>query len=225
MISGAPLRYELKFVCDARYLHQARSWLRLHPAALQVAYPPRRVNSLYFDSPELGGLEANLRGLPVRNKLRLRWYNDALPEVRAVLELKHKDNLLGSKLQWQLPGIVDLSRPWGKIIATLRAQLPAEGVMLLERASQPVLANHYQREYYVTPDELVRVTLDYEQRAYDQRLTARPNLSVSLPLEDVVVIEVKAGRAHAEPARELVRHFPLTRSRNSKYVTGVLAAL
>ena len=63
MIPDQPRRYELKLVCDARYLDQARSWMRLHPAGLRVAYPPRRVNSLYFDTPGLGGLETNLQGV------------------------------------------------------------------------------------------------------------------------------------------------------------------
>ena len=88
----------------------------------------------------------------------------------------------------------------------------------------PVLLNHYQREYYITPDDAVRVTFDYDQRAYDQRLTPRPNLDAPLLLEDVVIIEVKADGAQEEQVREVIRHFPLPRSRNSKYVNGVLAA-
>ncbi|HPD41367.1 MAG: polyphosphate polymerase domain-containing protein [Anaerolineae bacterium] len=224
MIPDQPRRYELKLVCDARYLDQARSWMRLHPAGLRVAYPPRRVNSLYFDTPGLGGLETNLQGVGVRNKLRLRWYGDALPEVLAVLELKHKDNLLGTKLHFPLPRTLDLSRPWIEILATLHDILPIQGQTLLKQINAPVLLNHYQREYYVTPDDAVRVTLDYDQRAYDQRLTPRPNLDAPLLLEDVVIIEVKADGAQEEQVREVIRHFPLPRSRNSKYVNGVLAA-
>jgi hypothetical protein len=225
VIPGVPLRYELKLVCDGLYLHRVRSWLRLHPAGLRVAYPERRVNSLYFDTLELGGLEANLHGLARRNKLRLRWYGESLPEIQPVLELKHKDNQLGSKLHFPLPGSVDLSQPWSEILASLHDSLPLAGRTLLEQASEPVLLNHYRREYYVTPDGTVRVTLDYEQGAYDQRLAPRPNLSRPLPLGKSVVIEVKADRAHAQRVREVISRFPITRSRNSKYVNGVLAAL
>jgi hypothetical protein len=54
-----PLRYELKLVCEAPYLAQARSWLRLHPEGFRVAFPPRMVNSLYLDTPHLNSFNAN----------------------------------------------------------------------------------------------------------------------------------------------------------------------
>lgn len=225
MTSELSLRYEMKLVCAAGYLPQARGWIRLHPAGLQVAYPPRRVNSIYFDTPRLGGLEANLRGLTVRNKLRLRWYGVGLPEVHAVLELKHRDNLLGAKLIFPVSGTVDISRPWTDLQRDLHAALPPKGRSLLQQATMPVLLNRYQREYYVTPDNAVRVTLDYDQRAYDQRLAGRPNLGSPLALEDTVVVEVKADRDQTERVRDVIRRFPLPRNRNSKYVNGVLAAL
>ncbi len=225
MIPGLPLRYEMKLVCDAHYLHQVRGWLRVHPAGFQVAYPPRRVNSLYFDTPDLEGVRANLQGLAIRNKLRLRWYGEAWPEVHPVLELKHKDALLGAKLRFVLSGPIDLSRSWEDIRATLRAYLPPEGRMLLRKASQPILLNHYQREYYLSLDAAVRLTLDYDQCAYDQRLTPRPNVHAALLLADTVVIEVKADRAQADRVREVIQRFPLPRSRSSKYVNAVLTAL
>jgi hypothetical protein len=225
MIPGLPLRYEMKLVCDARYQHQARKWLRVHPAGFRVAYPPRRVNSLYFDTPDLEGVRANLQGLAVRNKLRLRWYGEVWPEVQPVLELKHKDALLGTKARYVLSDRIDLSRSWEEIQATLRACLPSGGRMLLEKASEPILLNHYQREYYLSLDAAVRVTLDYNQCAYDQRLTPRPNVRAALLLADTVVIEVKAERAQADRVREVIQRFPLPRSRSSKYVNAVLNAL
>ena len=225
MIPGLPLRYEMKLVCDACYLHQVRGWLRLHPVGFRVAYPARRVNSLYFDTPTQEGIRANLWGLSLRNKLRLRWYGEEWPEVQPILELKHKDALLGTKSRFALPGPVDLSRPWTEILTTLRARLPPEGRMLLEKISEPILLNHYQREYYVGLDTAVRVTLDYDQNAYDQRLTTQPDDRTIVPLADVVIIEVKADRAHADRVREVVSGFPLSRSRNSKYVNAALAAL
>jgi hypothetical protein len=223
---SSSLRYELKLVSPARRLHEARSWLRLHPAGLRVAYPPRLVNSLYLDTSNMGALEANLRGLAVRNKVRLRWYGEELPVVtRPILELKHKDNMLGSKAQRALPCTLDLTRTWRELLATVREGAGPEWGPTLSATGYPVLLNRYRREYYVTADGAVRVTLDYDQVAYDQRLTGRPNLSAPLLLEDQLVIEVKADRDETARVREVVSSFPLPRSRNSKYVNGALAAL
>jgi hypothetical protein len=219
------LRYEIKLVCEPHRLAQARSWIRLHPAGFAVAYPPRRVNSLYLDTLHLSSLNGNLEGLGVRQKLRLRWYGDALTDIQPALELKQKRNLLGRKKRYLLPCRLDLAWPWTQILGTIRANAGPEWRALLQTVDQPALLTHYQREYYVTPDGAVRVTLDLSQAAYDQRLSARPNLRVRLPIADAVVIEIKTGPEQAERLQDVAAQFPVLRSRNSKYVRGLLAAL
>lgn len=222
------LRYEIKLVCDHHRLPQARSWVRLHPAGFVVAYPPRRVNSLYLDTPHLSSLNANLEGVTERQKLRLRWYGDAVTDIQPYLELKQKRNLLGRKERYLLPCRLDLTLPWREILGTIRAEtssLPDILASMLQTVDQPTLLNHYQREYYVTPDRAIRATLDYAQVAYDQRLSPRPNLHLRLPIADAVVIEVKTSDEQAERLQEVVAQFPVHRHRNSKYVGGLLVAL
>jgi hypothetical protein len=80
------------------------------------------------------------------------------------------------------------------------------------------------REYFVTPDGEIRCTLDYDQQAYDQRLSVKPDLHRRLPIRELVIIEVKAPECHAERMWEMVARFPVRRSRNSKYALGVLSA-
>ena len=234
---SADLRYELKMVCDRHRLAQIRSWVRLHPAGFAVAYPPRRVNSLYLDTPHLSSLNENLEGVSARNKLRLRWYGDDVTSIQPYLEIKRKRNLLGGKERYLLSGRLDLGLTWREILGVIkketrflckqRGKNPVSTLVstLLETVNQPTLLNRYQREYYVTPDGAIRVTLDFDQVAYDQRLSLRPNLRLKLPIDDTVVIEIKTGQEHAERLRQAVAWFPVRRSRNSKYVGGVLAAL
>jgi hypothetical protein len=219
------LRYELKLVCDPHRLVQARSWIRLHPAGFIVAYPPRRVNSLYLDTPHLSSFDENLAGVSERQKLRLRWYGEDVREIEPVLELKQKRDLLGCKRQVRLPCKLDLTSSWRKILGAVRACVEPEWRMVLQMTDQPILLNHYQREYYATPDGALRVTLDYACAAYDQRLSLRPNLRVPLPIADRVVIEIKAAPEHAERLQEAVAQFPVLRTRNSKYVGSLQAAL
>ncbi len=219
------LRYELKLACDARWLPQARSWIRLHPAGFVVAYPPRRVNSLYLDTPHLSSLDDNLAGVCARQKLRLRWYGDAMTEIQPLLELKQKRDMLGRKKQMALPCKLDLTRLWVDILGAIRANVTPDWRMVLQTMSQPALLNHYQREYYATPDGAVRVTLDYAQVAYDQRLAPRPNLRIRLPIADKVVIEIKAAQDQVERVQEAVAQFPVPRSRSSKYANGLRMAV
>ncbi|MBN1313527.1 MAG: VTC domain-containing protein [Anaerolineae bacterium] len=219
------LRYEIKLVCARYRLSQARFWIRLHPAGFVVTYPPRQVNSLYLDTSHLRSLNDNLEGLSARRKLRLRWYGTSMEDIRPSLELKEKCNLLGRKKQALLPCKLDLALPWADTLKTIHAVAAPPWQVLLQTMNQPTLLNHYQREYYATQDGAIRVTLDYAQVAYDQRLTPRPNLRVQVPIADAVVIEIKTAAQSAERLQEVADWFPPSRSRNSKYVQGLLAAL
>lgn len=219
------LRYELKLVCDPHRLAQARSWIRLHPAGFVVAYPPRRVNSLYLDTLHLSSFDENLAGVSARQKLRLRWYGEDVRGIEPVLELKQKRDLLGRKKQVRLPCKLDLTRSWPEILRAVRACIEPGWRVLLQTADRPALFNHYQREYCATPDGALRATLDYACAAYDQRLSLRPNLRVPLPIADRVVIELKAAPEHAQRLQEAVAQFPVLRTRNSKYAGGLQAAL
>ena len=220
----ADLRYELKLVCGHR-LAQARSWIRLHPAGFGVAYPPRRVNSLYLDTPHLSSLDENLAGVSDRQKLRLRWYGDEIETVQPVLELKQKHDMYGRKRQALLPCVLDLTSPWRDILGMVRACVEPGWRVLLQTAEQPTLLVHYQREYYATPDRALRVTLDYACAAYDQRLSHRPNLRIPLPIDDCVVIEIKAPPEQEERLEQAAAQFPVPRTRHSKYAGSLLAAL
>lgn len=79
------------------------------------------------------------------------------------------------------------------------------------------------RRGFVTPDGQIRLTLDFDQKVYDQRLSLMPNLKRPLPVEKELVIELKAPPEQAERLSTIMGRFPLLRSRNSKYVKGMMA--
>lgn len=219
------LRYELKLVCEGRWLARARTWLQLHPAGFVTAYPPRQVNNIYLDTPALDCLNANFSGTSQRQKLRLRWYGGRTRRPRPWLELKAKENLLGRKRRVQMAAPIDLTEPWTRILPAVRDTIPPEWHCWLEAALQPTLFNHYQREYYWTYDQGIRATIDFAPCACDQRMSPRPNLHCSLPIEDSVVIELKAPPESVDRLQEIAGRFPVPRHRNSKYVNGLRAAL
>ena len=226
-VATPDLRYELKLTCDAAYLAQVRTWVRLHPEGFRTAYAPRTVNNLYLDTPELNSFNANMAGIADRQKLRLRWYGEAgrLSISNPTLELKYKRNLLGGKKQQVLDCELDWKRPFSYLITTIQQAADPEWQQWLTAAVQPTLINRYRREYYVTVDGAIRATLDYNQVAYDQRLSVRPNLRHPLATPDLVVIELKTTPEHIERLQWAIGRFPIPRSRNSKYVNGVLAGI
>jgi len=221
MLTTSSPRYELKLNVAEQMLDQARGWLRLHPAAFRATFPPRPVNNLYFDSTDLDSWQANLSGISRRQKVRLRWYGPQTPTTsQPVLELKAKENLLGYKKQETLDCTLDWSRPFADLLRTMRAAADPDWFPWLNSAVQPVLINHYRREYYATPDGLLRATLDYRLTAFDQRLSPRPNFTRRSPLESLLIIELKAAPEQSGDLQAAMGHFPLPRRRHSKYVTG-----
>jgi hypothetical protein len=219
------VRYELKLPCHESLLPQARSWIRLNPEGFRTAFPTRQVNNLYLDSPGLTNLAENLAGQAERTKLRFRWYGCTPhpPVVEAVLELKIKHGSVGDKKRLLLKEPLALDQPYRDILSALRKEVPEDWQPWVLKANQPALINHYRREYYVSPDGLVRCTLDYEQTFFDQRYRVRPNLRHKLAGNHQIVIEVKAPVEMQERLERAVDNFPIPRYRNSKYVDGLLS--
>ena len=222
------LRYELKFVCPEIELPQIRSWLRLHPAGFKTAYPPRWVNNLYFDTPDLDSFNANVAGVGQRAKLRLRWYGqESLTAVsQPVLELKFKQDMLGGKVRQKLDSTFDLTAGWSVLYRALQKHTAVGKLQqTLKTASQPTLLNQYRREYLVSLDgERIRATLDYSLKSYDQRLSPRLNQTRPLPSTGQMVIELKGDEDMVEELQRTATHLPLRRSRNSKYVNALAGA-
>ncbi len=221
-------RYEIKIPCDPQRLPQVRAWVRLHPAHWRIAYPPRQVNNIYFDTLDCQSLNDNLGGAGVRSKLRLRWYGPDLDVVTgARLELKQKRGAVGWKEFGRFGGTLDLAHsPWPDIRQSLRETADHRAGLWLTQFTHPALINHYWREYYVAAGQTVRLTIDTRLRAYAQRSSGRPNLHRPAPIAARVIIELKApvDRPSYERLAEILAHFPLRPDRHSKYVHGMLAA-
>ncbi len=216
-------RYELKLTCDAELLAQARTWINTHPESFRTTYPARIVNNIYLDTLDLSSLRANLSGFSEKRKLRIRWYDSDLSN--AILELKVKQNWLGSKARFDLPAPLDLSQSWSQIMMAVTRNAPRRWQHLLQTINQPTLINRYRREYFATPDGDLRATLDYAQEFFDQSFSLRPNYRRRLLMERTVVIELKAEAHNLERLQRVCSQFPIRLSRNSKYAGSLLAAL
>lgn len=215
------VRHEVKFVALALRLRELEHWVRVHPMGFVEAYPPRRVNNVYFDNDALFAFHENLVGASSRSKLRLRWYGDTFAPEQGILEVKRRRNMVGWKLSRTTPGF-DLERhDWRRLRRSLAAHLDPEIRIWFDASPRPVILNRYMRRYYLSRDGKVRVTLDDQQTVYDERFGSRPNVSHRSNLPDTMVVEFKfAPRDRLEGSRA-TQGIPIRISRNSKYVIGV----
>ena len=215
------LRHEVKFVAPPTQRASLEAWLLGHDAGFHSAYPPRRVNNFYLDDFDLSTYEENLAGVSERTKVRFRWYGDTPDTVAGTLELKRKRNRLGWKEHYRVPALRIRGQRWPRIMASLRSQLPLEARVWLDNYPHPTLINQYDRHYYVSRDGRIRVTLDGNQRVFDQRLARSPNLRAAANLPDLLIVEFKASSSDALRLGHAIQGIPIRGGRHSKYVVGL----
>lgn len=168
-------------------------YLKLAPQGLREIYYQRQVNNIYFDTASLSFFQDNLTGAQERIKLRLRWYGDR-PMIKPNLEIKMRQASLIYKL-----------------VLPFKPKLPEPLQMLMQKL-KPSLHNSYLRQYFLTKNGKVRLTVD-RQIQFEKKSSAK------------TVVELKYGAEDENQAISLINRFPLLLQKNSKYVDGVASRL
>lgn len=219
---GVNTRYELKQVYPETFLPELQSWVRIHPAGFVSAYPPRQVNSIYFDTPDLDTFNDHIAGVPIRRKLRYRWYGKNLNILQdGQLEVKNKSETAGWKLFQAIPAAINLEgSTWLAVMDKIRAY---SGGLILQmlQVSRPVLLTVYQRDYYVSSNRIIRLTIDTCIRGYDQFFSATPNLKFVQKPDDLAIIEIKGDVKEAAEIADVLSHLPIRAGRYSKFVSSM----
>ena len=83
-------RIELKDVFRIRDKTYIEKKLILSGYGFYQPYPPRRINSLYFDTSDFVNMSDSIEGCSKRTKKRLRWYGNNANQYESNLEFKSK---------------------------------------------------------------------------------------------------------------------------------------
>lgn len=217
-------RHELKFVIDRLDVHQVRAVVRLHPCLFTQPYPPRYVNNLYLDTPELDNYRHSVNGSSERRKVRIRWYGELLGRIdRPVLEFKIKRGAVGTKVCYPLaPFVLDGGLPNRTVQEALRQSALPAPVRAYLADLRATLLNRYYRWYYVSANGRCRATVDAHLRFYHPRCLRNTFLRGH---EDHyhTILEIKYQESDASLAGRVAGFFPFTLTKNSKYVQGIEA--
>ncbi len=192
--------------------HLVEQVVRMHPASFQKAFPNRQVNNVYFDTATFTTFHENQSGIAQRKKYRVRWYGSFMQIMQnPVLEVKVKDNLLGYKENHPLPNFA--LQNLGELKAVVNQKLHTY------KALQPVLLNSYQRSYWVTPNQKIRLTIDWDL-AFHQ-LYKHPEFHKFLQKDPAVIVELKYAEDQETEASRIMQHLPFRLTKQSKYVEGI----
>lgn len=216
-------RYERKFLLDDLPIWHAAAIIKLHPGMLSETYPPRYVNNLYLDTPDMENYYDNVNGATQRRKVRVRWYATPFGKINhPVLEIKVKNGLAGTKYAYPLaPFYLDqsfCSRYFRSIL--LNSSLPENVYRDLCRF-EVVLLNRYYRYYYASWDGNFRVTLDSRMSFYRVNSTIGNSFLHRQMNYHSLVVELKYDIDQDLNANRVASFFPFRVTKNSKYVEGI----
>lgn len=168
------------------------------------------ISSVYFDDIEYQNLRDNVDGNMYRKKLRARWYNGNLNQVR--LEIKNKEALIGTKKIFLIDDsfddvmqVINYSKRWSKIH--------------YENYIQPTAFITYDRDYFILND--IRVTIDTKVKS--QRIIGQHLISGCI--EKYSVVEFKYSNTDEQNFRKIFEklELPVNRiTKSSKYANALI---
>ena len=215
------VRRETKYLLPHADIGKLRSLLKGNTKRIIHNKPVSTVRSIYFDDTLLSDCQANLDGISHRKKVRLRWYDSLMPEEVLFFEIKWRNNRVTGKHRLELQSQQNLRNlSYSQIYDGLIDILPPQHIADLLKRSDPVVIVEYHREHFISADGLLRVTLDYNLKFYDQ--TGKQSISTSFPflMHDFLVMEVKGPEETLQEVKQLLHPFAPRMGPCSKYVHG-----
>jgi len=205
------LRYERKYRIEGLSAAWITQIVKNHPASFKMAFPPRQVNNIYFDTSDLSGFNQNAAGIAERKKYRLRWYGTNLDQLtKPVFEIKIKDRELGYKKSQKLD-----NTNWLNLKKAL-APVPQLTYLPLH----PVLVNSYHRAYYLSQDNHFRITID-RNLCFAPFQWSRSVKTLYPSARPATILELKYAAEDDDRAQFIFDALPFRLTKNSKFMEGM----
>ena len=217
-------RYEIKFIAYEHQYSLILNWIKLNRLNFFKEHEPRIVNNVYFDSINYNSFSSNIFGDSSRTKLRYRWYGDFEKKNSGYLEIKYKRNLNGWKKKINISNFkISENTNWKESCELISKDLPKLYKSYFIDNSNPQIINQYHRDYFISHDSKIRITVDKKHFIYDQRFHKSPNFKKKTFAQRILVMEFKFDRNSTKDINNLVKDIPIRASRNSKYVNSIRA--
>ena len=215
-------RYEIKYVINEVEYNSIRNWLNIQSENFFREHPSRKINNLYFDNYLYENYKSNVYGISSRSKFRLRWYGELISDCIRYFEIKYKRNMYGWKKKFLIKDFfINQNTFLKEININIYKNVDELTNIFFKNYSIPLILNSYLRDYYISKNRKIRVTIDRNYKVFDQRLSNKINLKKSFSYLTNLVIEVKFDRNRIEETRRFINKIPILPSKNSKYANSI----
>ena len=224
------LRYEFKFIIPNERMEEVRN--TLVPFLEHDAYAKKNggeytVRSIYFDTPDFECYTTKIAGLKKRKKLRIRGYNEEMPDSGVFFEIKKKFHHPIMKHRHYMD-FSDVPETFdGGTIDVDKVDLNRFMYYIYSLNMEPVVTVIYEREAYEAPtsdvENRLRVTFDKNLRAIGypalEELYSEEGTVDVLPGK--FILEVKFNKFQPAWITECLNALNLKRESASKYCMSI----
>jgi|TARA_B100001964_G_C13964271_1_gene479063 SPX domain protein involved in polyphosphate accumulation len=198
--------------------------LMLHNALLRskfffsVHHPKRKINSLYFDDLNYSSINENLDGISQKKKYRIRWYGSKNKFNNPIFEIKIRKNFEVYKRLFNLKKLNNLFIFKYENLDFIKEFLNNQ--YRFNKTIYPILTTHYDREYFISNNGLVRATLDYNLQSV--LVKENKDLKINKNYYSNTVLEIKYDVNLDQHVRDNLKSINTRLSRNSKFVNSAI---
>ena len=181
----------------------------------------RKVNSIYFDDINNTSVLENLYGLENKKKIRIRWYGDNKIINNPRLEIKKKKGFITEKKVFNLPEINYLYFPNINTINKIRLIVEKKLIKkkLIKKQLYPILSTHYEREYLLSNNNLIRATIDNNISSINLKNESKSNINKNY--FNTTILELKYPVKLDYYVRDKLKNMTLRLTKNSKFVNSI----
>jgi len=192
------------------------------------------VRSVYFDSPTLTSYYEKLSGIKIRNKFRIRGYNELTPDSKVFVEIKRRDTSYISKDRALVPfsglkdflNYSDLTQVQNHSVEYERRLTSAKNFLyfLLKHNLRPVINVVYERIAFECKfGSGLRVTFDLDIRSQLTNTFENlfDNYNLKLLYSSNFVLEIKYGVVLPSWVPGIINKYSLRKESISKYALSI----
>ena len=209
-------RFERKWIFKSNnYLVLINSLIRSN-LFFKKHHPKRRVNSIYFDTSNYASIRENLDGVSNKKKIRLRWYGNTDRITNPILEIKSKKGLETKKENIKISELDNLIFRSLKNLEIIQNKINER--IKTKKTIYPILTTNYDREYYISYNDKIRATVDYNLKSrFLKNLT---QMDIIKNFTKVCILELKYPIKSDQYVRSNLKHITLRLSKNSKFINS-----
>jgi SPX domain protein involved in polyphosphate accumulation len=206
---------------ERKWLFKSNNFLALINALIRsnlffrTQYPPRDVNSVYFDTYNYTSIRQNLDGVSNKKKIRIRWYGKKNKMINPMIEIKSKKGFETKKENIKIKELDNIElNNLDKIKNQLNKKLKSK------KNITPILSTHYEREYLISLNGKIRATVDYNLKSIF--LNNLSQIDITKNFKNICILELKYSTNLDKYVRKNLKDISLRLSKNSKFVNSAL---